>query len=304
MLAVAAWISGVFTSCSGNDDESYVPTPIITDANGTPVLVTSVGSYRLAYNEEGKLTGITEGSYTYILKDDKFDFNNGSTKAEVFLNADGLVSRIKYQVTSANEKNEGTTEYTYGPDRRLKSCTVTGEGTYRYGSEEVSYNGKATVDYTWQSDNLIQAKVESKTSSKYDGKSYQTNKTTDYAFAYGTQANTCKQLPYYMSDAISGLANYGGLLGAIGLFGYGPAFLPTSYTETVTEKEDGYLTYGPHTDSYTFSFAQNSNGTLNSEKAGSYQVFYGYTSGTTRAEGFGTPNPDGRVSNIFRRRKQ
>lgn len=308
MLAAATLLSGNLTSCSSADGDSYVPSPTITDANGTAVQVTSVGNFRITYDEKGKLASLNEGGGTYVLQDDKFTFNNGAIRAEVFLNSDGLVTKIKYQETSQNEKDEGTLDYSYSSDRRLKSCSVTGEGTYRHGSVEVSYNGKGTVDYTWQNGNLTQAKVESKTTSKSDGGNYQMEISTIYTYSYGTEANTCKQLPYYMGEAICGLKNYGGMLSAIGHFGHGPSFLPTVYTETVTEIEDGYLAYGPHTDTYTFSFTQNSNGTLKSEKCNSNQIYYGYYNGITRSGDISTPTPEQQSSillhNIFRHRKQ
>lgn len=307
-FAVATLLSFNFASCSSGDGESYLPSPTITDANGKNMQVASVGNYRLTYDESGKLASMTEGGNTYIIQGDKFTFNNGLLKAEIFLNSDGLVARIKYQETSQNEKDEGTLNYNYGSDRRLKSCSVSGKGTYRYGSNEISYDGKATLDYTWQSGNLIQAKVESNTTSKSNGENYQLNASTIYTFAYGSQANTCKQLPYYMGDAMCGIGNYGGVLAALGLFGHGPAFLPVSYTETVTETVNGYLAYDPHTDAYTFSFTQNNNGTLNSETCNENQIAYRYINGITRSGDISTPGLEQQQSsnlhhNIFKHRR-
>ena len=102
MLAAATLLSGNLTSCSSADGDSYVPSPTITDANGTAVQVTSVGNFRITYDEKGKLASLNEGGGTYVLQDDKFTFNNGAIRAEVFLNSDGLVTKIKYQETTIN----------------------------------------------------------------------------------------------------------------------------------------------------------------------------------------------------------
>ena len=278
-LAVAALFGGSLISCSG-DGDSYAPTPKITDKDGNTVQVTSAGGLSFVYDESGKLVKMSDGNKTYVLKDNKFAFDvtegKRTCKVEVFLNSDALVSKIEavweYTSEEGSEKEETTLEYSYD-SRRLDECTAKGKGSSSYGS---SYSGSADVDYKWENGNLVKVTVDTDNTIKEDGESFDEDVTVVYDYAYGQQANPAKQLPYYMGYEITGTADFGGLFSVLGLFGYGPAYLPTGFVETETDDE------GTHSHNRSFSFELNDNGTIKSESRGGSRFVYTYT--PTRAD--------------------
>lgn len=286
-LAVAALFGGSLISCSG-DGDSYAPTPKITDKDGNTVQVTSAGGLSFNYDDSGKLVSMSNGKKTYVLQDGKFAFevSEGKTtgKVDVYLNSDGLISKIEGVWESDDEeyeKQELTLKYSYD-SRRLDECEASGKETYEHKSSghSYSYKGSADVEYVWKDGNLTQVKIDSESSFKEDGESGDEDVTIVYDYAYGQQANPAKQLPYFMGYEITGTEDFGGLFSVLGLFGYGPAYLPTGFTETETENEDGET--HTHTNNRSLSFVMNDNGTIKSESMGNNRFVYTYT--PTRAE--------------------
>lgn len=172
--------------------------------------------------------------------------------------------------------------FSLGKYKRLPSCEASGKETYEYKSSGhgYTYKGSADVEYVWENDNLMQVKIDSESSGKEDGESFEEDVTTVYTYAYGNQPNPAKQLPYFMGYVITGTEDFGGLFSVLGLFGYGPAYLPTGYIETETENEDGET--HTHTNNRSLSFVMNDNGTIKSESMGNNRFVYTYT--PTRAE--------------------
>lgn len=286
-LAVAALFGGL-VSCSG-DGDSYAPTPKITDKDGNTVQVTSAGGLSFTYDDSGKLLSMSNGSKTYVLKDGKFAFDvnegNRASKVDVYLNSDGLISKIEgtleYSEDDEYEKDEFTLEYSYD-SRRLESCELSGKGSseYKSGDHSFSYKGSGDVTYDWKDGNLMKVNVDTKSSYKGGGESYDEDVTIVYDYTYGTQPNLSKQLPYFMGYVITGTEDFGGLFSVLGLFGSGPAYLPTGYTETEIEIEDGK----EHTRSNkrSLSFVLNDNGTIKSESMLNNRFVYTYA--PTRAD--------------------
>lgn len=285
-LAVAALFGGSLISCSG-DGDSYAPTPKITDKDGNTVQVTNAGGLQFTYDESGKLVSMSNGNKTYVLQDGKFAFevSEGKTtgKVDVYLNSDALISKIEVEMEVSEddeyEKNEMTIEYSYD-SRRLDECEASGKGEYKSGKHSYSYNGSADVEYVWKDGNLTRVEIDSDSSFKEDGESGDEDVTIVYDYTYGQQANPAKQLPYFMGYVITGTEDFGGLFSVLGLFGYGPASLPTGYVETETENEDGET--HTHTNNRSLSFVMNDNGTIKSESMGNNRFVYTYT--PTRAE--------------------
>ena len=288
VLAVAALFGGSLISCSG-DGDSYAPTPKITDKDGNTVQVTSAGGLSFNYDESGKLLSMSNGKKTYVLKDGKFAFDvnegNRASKVDVYLNSDGLISKIEgtleYSEDDEYEKDEFTLEYSYD-SRRLKDCELSGKGSAEHKSSghSYSYKGSGNVKYDWKDGNLMKVNVDTKSNYKEDGDSFDEDVTIVYDYTYGTQSNLSNQLPYYMGYVITGTEDFGGLFSVLGLFGYGPAYLPTGYTETEIEIEDGKER--KHTNNRSLSFVMNDNGTIKSESMGNNRFVYTYT--PTRAE--------------------
>lgn len=283
-LVVATVLTSSFALCGCSDEESYVPSPTITDTNGNKVQVTSAGNFRFTYDESGKLTSLSDGYRNYVIQGDKFTISDSDDfYFEIYLNKDGNITKLQW-TEDDGEVYKGTTKYSYDSDGRLKKCRESGEIKDDEGG---SGTWTAEANYTWKNGNLMQAKIEYKENYKEgDGESWSWSFTDDYTYTYGTQVNFSKQFPYYMDDQITFFEdNIGGFFNVIGLYGFGPAYLPTDYTITDVEVEDGKA-QKPVTHNYTLSFTQNSNGTLNSETCNGSIFYYNY--GTTRSDNFGS----------------
>ena len=293
VMLASVVLGGSLASCSG-DDDSYIPSPTVTDKDGNKVQVTSVGNIRFSYDENGKLTSMSDSYDTYTLDGDKFAFDADEGHAEVYLNSDGFITKIEVNESEGNRKNSVTVEYSYS-DHRLKSCSASGKESN--GSEY--WKGTAKVNYTWKNGNLVQVAIDSKEEVKEDGETYTETDKMNYVFTYGTQVNHSKQLPFYMGDEITGAEEFGAVFSVIGLFGYGPAYLPVGYTMSETDERDR---------SYALSFTQNNNGTINTESLDGHGIVrYGYNYNQSRAEGVGTQSIKQYVSslsNLFKHRRQ
>lgn len=272
-LSVAALLTGSFSSCS-SDGDSYVPTPTITDKDGNAQQITSVGGLRFTYDENGKLKTLTDGGKTYEIKDDKFSLavadDDENASIDVYLDSDGLIVKIECKYGNDYETDEITIEYEYD-DRRLESASASGEGE----AKDHSYEGSADVEYKWENNNLMSVIIESESKGTDEGASYKESSKISYSYAYGDQANPAKQLPYYVGKEITGTDAFGGLFSVLGLFGYGPAFLPSGYVLTEEDNENGEVDTDSRT--YIFTFELNDNGTLKSEmRNNSRRITYNY----------------------------
>lgn len=286
-FAVAAVLIGNLTSCGDDDGESIIPSPKITDSKGQTVQVTSFGGIHFAYSEDGKLKGMSDGNKIYTIEDDKFTINiSDEYSANIYLGSDGLITKIEYTELDPYGKVESTMKYDYNSDRRLESASISYDGSETYHGETSTYNGSGNTKFTWKDGNLAQVEMKMKETAKDDGESYSGSYTANFVYTYGKTTNPSKQFPFFMADRAVGFdvdESYGGLLCVLGLFGYGPAYLPTSCNTTVVEEEEGKSK--EHTYTYAYSFTQNSNGTLSSETRDGKRYDYGY--GSTRSEAFG-----------------
>lgn len=290
MLTMATTLINSFTSCSDDDGESYIPSPTVISSNGNAAQVTNVGGIHFAYDENGKLTSIGDGSNVYYLKGNKFSFSTydndskGTTNIDIYLNPDGLITKFQSSLTYIYGKEEATINYSYDTDHRLKACEGSGKGSFH----DDSYKGSIKISYTWNNGNLTKAKIESQSKGTEYSESYSDSSTEEHTYTYGTQANIAKQLPYYMGCELTGIKAFGGPLSVIGLYGFGPSYLPTSYTTTEAAVENGKS----HTfsNNYTLSFTQNNDGTISSETRNGSRLDYGYKYISTRSEVLSTQN--------------
>ncbi len=291
-LAVATILTGGLTSCSG-DDGSYVPTPTVTDKDGNKMQVTNLSGLRFAYDESGKLLSISDGVTNVATQDGKLVFDFDGDNASAYINSDGLLTKIEFSYRDDEYSCKGNAEFNYS-DRRLKSCSASETGT----GKNYSYKVTGKANYTWKDGNLTQVTTISTESGKEDGESFSEKTTVNYNFNYGNQINYTKQLPFYIGSAITPGEEIGGVFSVIGLYGYGPAYLPTGYTEVDDEGKS----------TYTLSFTQNSNGTINSEKRNnSSTVIYGYNYIKSRADNIDIKSLEQCIRSLsshFRHRKQ
>ena len=293
-LAIAVVLGGCLAACSDDDK------PVIIDANGEKWQVTSAGGFFFTYDEDGYLTSIRDNTTTYNVQKDKFVvsgfYKGSSVNAEFTFDKNNNITKVVESETGfdndGNYTAEMTLDYTYDSDQRLKSCT----GTSKWQQEPGYYeNATATINYGWGSNQLTVSY--NGTSSGYEGKDDYWNNNYNNTFVYtlGSQPNRSKQLPYYMTSSMLQTPLEGGedfelgsILAVLGLFGYGPEYLPTGYSRTYME--NGREKWS---DNYVFSFTQNSNGTLMQEKTGDKTISsndngFNYIYTPTRAEGVAT----------------
>ena len=297
-LAVAGVLGGSLSSCSG-DDELYV----ITDNNDGGWLVTSVAGIYCTYDEDNKLTSIIDEDEVYYVSDDgkltiTYNDSKESINAKISLNGDNNITKIEYSgIEYGDEKWEGTCDINYNSDKRLQSCTITDRG------EELNSQNRSTsrftASFTWVNDNLV-SWTENRTNNQvYNGNETSNSWTETYTHTYGGQENPRKQFPYFMGKNITTYAlddDIAGVFSVLGLFGYGPKYLPTGCRHSY---DSSSFTYD-----YTFSFILNSNGTLYSETLSedSYKKTYNYVYTPTRAGNVGTQSLKELLRNSLRRR--
>ena len=282
MMSVAAnaqdEVGNITPDHSAGMGMAKVPAPTMRDANGNEFRVTGVGPFQYLYDGSGALSSIVVGVYscdtqgnrfTMILEDGKLIYT--ITRCEDgFITKIHTVSNVSYSDGSYNN-SDVTTSYSYNSSHQLSECSATwSESMYEKSYEEsFSATGTYQFNYTWEDGNLVQVFFENRVSGEENGESFTAVGTCTHTFQYGSQVNTSKQFPYFMGE--SGiLGDDLGFLSAAGLFGYGPANLPSEHTEVW---DDGYEqeTYGD-----TFSYALNDNGTIRTETYGGSNVNYQY----------------------------
>ena len=270
---VAALCVG-FTSCGDDDDDgdggsssgsSKVPAPYLVDSNGNKIQVLSVSSESgnyvspfaiFSYDDNGKLTRTKYHDYDYVISGSDFVLKYSDKYDDIVIkirtNSSGLITSIEYTdkyLGSASGTGDGTESYTYtykyNSNKQLTNASMVGtEGD----GDKVSNN----VTCTWSNGNLVTLVFEDKETDSDTGEVDKGKKT--YTFTYGNQENTFKQLPECIWDRIC----HDGpeWLCAIGLFGVGPANLPTGYTR-VSSSGSNY--------SYSLSYTLNADGSIKTE---------------------------------------
>lgn len=291
-LAVATILTGGLTSCS-HDEDSHLPTPTFVDKSGNKWQITNLNNFHFVYDESGKLGLIGDGKECIAAQDGKFVFIYNGATAFAYINKEGLLTKAEYKSIAEGGSSEGCITLSYS-DRRLTSGNISLTAT----GKNYNFKGTEKIDYVWQNGNLVQVSIMMQAIEKINGKiSDIKNSTMGISFIYGNQVNHTKQLPYYMGCEINDCGDFGGLFGAAGLLGYGPAYLPTDYTIKTDDKES----------IYRLTFRQNPNGTINTEQRGSdTPIAYGYHNIESRADGIDIKSLEQCVrslGNLFRHKK-
>ena len=281
-FAMAAAIGVGFTSCK--DDEVLK----ITDNNDDEWLVRYVNGIHCTYDEDNKLTSIDDGSHIYYVTTDgtitiAWADNNESNKAQITLNDDNHITKIEYSgIEYEDEKWDGTYNFNYIGER-LQSYTATDKKENLDKDNQNRWTVSTTqigASFTWANENLISWTESENEVTEYTNSNNKTyNKKNTYTYSYSDQAILCKQFPYFMGErlVVMGNSKISGLFSVLGLFGYGPNYLPLSCSITSERSGSGYSTTSTSTSNYTYSFTQNDNGTLNTETS----YYNGSTNGTT-----------------------
>ncbi len=282
MMVGAMLLTVGFTACGDDDDNNTIsnvlennvtstdiPAPYLTDASGNKLQVASVGEIRYTYNESGKLSGIIIGDYDRYELGETFTFTTNKssdrkTEYAIYTNTKGLIAKSEYKYSRMIDSNWSVREaetrnYNYNSDNQLTSIT------YERSYIEENDNGtrKGTVTFNWANGNLTSV-IDTSTDSYTNkaGEQKVKNDKDTYTFEYGSQANVFKQMPAIMCEAVIDSEELA-LLAVLGLFGTGPAYLPTNLTRT---DEDGR--------SYTYAtptYELNADGSIKKELGIEYQ---------------------------------
>lgn len=307
-FAMAAAISVGFTSCSSNDEPF-----VITDNDDDKWLVTSIAGLYCTYDEDNKLTSIIDGKDVfYVSSDDKLTITYSDSEEninfQISLNDDNNITKIEYSgIEYGDGKWGGTCDFNYNSDERILSYTATDREESLNGQR--SSTSRYTASFTWVNDNLVSWTENETENYVHEGNSETYNSTETYTYTYGGQENTCKQFPYLMGKNIYEDVlddDISGIFSVLGLFGYGPKYLPISYSNTYGYNNGTGSSSSSYISNYTFSFILNSNGTLNSEtrfsEGSSSGNTYNYVYTPTRASSAGTQSFKELLRNSLRRR--
>lgn len=303
MLAVM--VGTTFVACGDDNDEggssSGIPSPVLTDAGGNKLQVTAAGDYWYRYDENGKLSRFYDGGSVYTLDGDNFAINFSSSEGayffKFFTNGNGLMTKMEIgcDLKFSNggwDKQNITFSYQYNSSKQLTRESISGSGNFYYpentDSEDFDYGKvKETLtgeaSFTWAEGNLVSLSGQAQRKGTRDGQAFTEEPTTStQTYTYGSQANAFRQFPVSMGDLAD---DFFSLFCAVGLFGVGPAYLPTAYTENQTEDGESW------TESAKFWFTLNNDGSINTEQR-EYErrISYQYNNIETRA---GSANPTG-----------
>lgn len=271
-LAICAMLAPVFTSCGSDDDDEPFgrpDVPSITEPGGisgneTYVRLTSLGGLPIYYDNQGRVEGV--GNYLDI------DYSRGKILMEgqemnIKFNGKGYIKEISgawdYEDDGDRYKGSGKMEFEYNGDGNLVK--------YRVSSTEIEYEDRDKTYYEegftctckWQGGNLVRVNIEGY--EKEDGEMERYTGATTYD--YGTRLNKYYQMPLSISVEILDSDEFMALAAA-GLFGYGPANLPTGGHEI---DEDGYE------GSFNVRFSLNENGSIAREIFDDSSVTWGYS---------------------------
>ena len=280
-------LGGMTVSSCGDDDDDEGgasggsgSTSAVTIGN-TGTRLTQVGNYTLTYDNQGRLSEITEGydkcQFTYnpnkiIMIDGGSSGVHDTQEMSASYNSKGYLSAFtsnySFKEDGASITVNGKANLTYDGNGHLTKVTTTGSQTGSYEGQKFSETANTTVTLTWQSGKLVKIVYENVENSA-DGK--ETTSET-YTFDYGNNQypNTTKQYSYNLAYIISD--EFLGVGGMVGLFGVGPDYLPVSVTSITHDFYDGEDHEYTYNYSYTYQF--NDNGTIAYESKG-----YGYGSG-------------------------
>lgn len=261
---MAAMCSFGLAACSDSDDEGYNGTTgVITDEDGVQVRVLRAGGYDFSYDEEGQLA--SAGDYDvsqnpFTLTDNDDDETDITT---ISRNGKGYITKMTRKVTDAWgdddwEEYTDTYSFSYDGSGHLTKISCNESGTECEDGEKENYSGNGTWALTWSNNKLtrIYGEVDGYTEEityEYNDDAYE-NPSHQFALSYwGDVGIACHQE-----------------LAALGMFGMGGDYLPTSSTYTWTDE--------PYEGSYTinYSYGFYSDGLLNYERHGSTYYYYGY----------------------------
>ena len=267
-LAICAMLAPVFTSCGSDDDDEPFgrpDVPSITEPGGisgneTYVRLTSLGGLPIYYDNQGRVEGV--GNYLDI------DYSRGKILMEdqemnIKFNGKGYIKEISgawdYEDDGDRYKGSGKMEFNYnGGGNLIESTEIEYEDR-----DKTYYEEGVTYKCTWQGGNLV--RVNGEGYEKEDGETERYNES--FIYRYGDRQNKFFQMPFSVTEYLLD-ADELSVLAAAGLFGYGPANLPSGGVES---DDEGYES------SFSVRFTLNKNGSIAREIFDNSSVSWDYS---------------------------
>jgi hypothetical protein len=270
-LAICAMLAPVFTSCGSDDDDEPFgrpDVPSITEPGGisgneTYVRLTSLGGLPIYYDNQGRVEGV--GNYLDI------DYSRGKILMEgqemnIKFNGKGYIKEISgawdYEDDGDRYKGSGKMEFKYTGDGNLIEYKLDSTEIEYEDRDKTYYEEGVTYKCKWQHGNLV--RVDGEVYEKEDGETERYNES--FIYRYGDRQNKFFQMPLSVTEYLLD-ADELSVLAAAGLFGYGPANLPSGGVES---DDDGYES------SFSVRFTLNNNGSIAREIFDNSSVSWDY----------------------------
>ncbi len=271
-LAICAMLAPVFTSCGSDDDDEPFgrpDVPSITEPGGisgneTYVRLTSLGGLPIYYDNQGRVEGV--GNYLDI------DYSRGKILMEgqemnIKFNGKGYIKEISgawdYEDDGDRYKGSGKMEFKYTGDGNLIEYKIDSTEIEYEDRDKTYYEEGVTYKCKWQHGNLV--RVDGEVYEKEDGETERYNES--FIYRYGDRQNKFFQMPLSVTEYLLD-ADELSVLAAAGLFGYGPANLPSGGVES---DDDGYES------SFSVRFTLNNNGSIAREIFDNSSVSWDYS---------------------------
>lgn len=299
MLAVvlASMLCTGFISCGDDDDDDSIVNPSengnnnesntyppfelychLMDKSGKRVLLTGWASNYLKYNDKGQWIeyGVDDepeykidGLHIYSIRKSEYGHTPDKEEYQLTLNNQGLITHM---VHTLNEYDDNILAQTFKQEYDIKynnkNQVITMTGTYEeevFGWNDDSnyynkFNAKSTLTCTWNNDNLVKVEMglSDVTPLNDDGRRYIKQTKVIDTINYGNQANPTRQMPSAMRfDDL--------MFSMLGLYGQGPAYLPTEITHISENYYANSEEVDKRTNIHKFSYTLNDNATIATE---------------------------------------
>ena len=253
-IMLMAFVCVGLAACGSDDDDGTpagsTPKSVLTDSHGNTLQVSQAGHFWYRYDEQGRLSacGYDEGLSYYVDIDGSTLVMSGSdtyssATATISLNEKGLISKHVYDDETIHSheyyKDHFTESFTYNSSNQLIASSYSYSSDYYYSGKEHSSESTGTLEYSLTDGNLTKVVVNRQGKRVENGKSDIENGCTTLAYTYGKLKNAFKQFPTTIARDC-GASQLIKMLAPIGLFGVGPATLPTtsSYTYESDDEKD------------------------------------------------------------------
>lgn len=268
-----------FMGCSSDDEEDGAPKTdnyYITTNDGERLLLTRVGNYSFEYDSKGLLSScnVYGDKYDISFAQNKITSDYGYT-ATFKLNGSGYISSITF-LYEGDDTNTGTTNFAYDGSGRLVSVS----GNYSDDGDKGSF----TCKLTYNNGKLVKTVYEGE--SVEDGERFTEKETSVVNYDNNAMVNILGQCSKNMVEIALDVDEIGNALFLTGYLGKPSSYFPTSVDCEYSDSE-GYNE--SDTESYRYTF--NSNGTLATEDGMSYSYSNMPTVGDDKTRSVQTPSP-------------